>query len=98
MTYHEQEIAQQAPTQQRATQVQGQAVQNKLYLDNEKQIQRRQTQKAEEMLSIGNSLIEQGDQYRARRAFENAYQLCKTMRPSTRTPACSCKSSRRNRR
>ena len=27
------------------------------------------------MLSIGNSLIEQGDQYRARRAFEKAYQL-----------------------
>ena len=75
VTYHEQEIAQQAPTQQQATQVQGQAVQNKLYLDNEKQIQRRQTQKAEEMLSIGNSLIEQGEQYRARRAFENAYQL-----------------------
>ena len=75
MLHDLQEISQQAPTQQRATQVQGQAVQNKLYLDNEKQIQRRQTQKAEEMLSIGNSLIEQGDQYRARRAFENAYQL-----------------------
>ena len=79
VTYHE--LDEQAVPAQQAAQVVGQSVQkgavvdSKLYLDNEKQIQRRQTQKAEEMLSIGNSLIEQGDQYRARRAFENAYQL-----------------------
>jgi hypothetical protein len=48
---------------------------SKLYLDNEKQIQQRQTQKAEEMLQIGNRKIEEGDQREARRALESAYKL-----------------------
>jgi hypothetical protein len=48
---------------------------SKVYLDNEKQIQKRQTQKAEQMLLFGNQLIESGDQRQARRALESAYKL-----------------------
>ncbi|MEE2947718.1 MAG: hypothetical protein VX392_05325 [Verrucomicrobiota bacterium] len=45
------------------------------YLDNEKQIQKLQTQKAEEMLQFGNQKIAEGDQREARRALESAYKL-----------------------
>ena len=45
------------------------------YLDNEEQIQKRQTQKAEEMLQFGNRKIAEGDQREARRALESAYKL-----------------------
>jgi hypothetical protein len=48
---------------------------SKVYLDNEKQIQQRQTQKAEEMLQFGNQKIAEGDQREARRALESAYKL-----------------------
>jgi hypothetical protein len=48
---------------------------SKVYLDNEYKIQQRQTQKAEEMLQIGNQKIAEGDQREARRALESAYKL-----------------------
>ena len=55
----------------------GQAPQSasKVYLDNEYKIQQRQTQKAEQMLEIGNQKIAEGDQREARRALESAYKL-----------------------
>ena len=55
----------------------GQAPQSasKVYLDNEYKIQQRQTQKAEQMLELGNQKIAEGDQREARRALESAYKL-----------------------
>ena len=48
---------------------------SKVYLDKEYKIQQRQTQKAEQMLEIGNQKIAEGDQREARRALESAYRL-----------------------
>ena len=48
---------------------------SKVYLDKEYKIQQRQTQKAEQMLEIGNQKIAEGDQREARRALESAYKL-----------------------
>jgi hypothetical protein len=55
----------------------GQAPQSasKVYLANEYKIQQRQTQKAEQMLELGNQKIAEGDQREARRALESAYKL-----------------------
>jgi hypothetical protein len=55
----------------------GQATQSAstVYLDNERKIQQRQTQKAEQMLELGNQKIAQGEQRQARRALESAYKL-----------------------
>ncbi len=47
----------------------------KVYLANEDKIQLRQTQKAEQMLELGNQKIAQGEQRQARRALESAYKL-----------------------
>ena len=63
VTYHE---AKPAPTKR------GKSVS---YMDNEKQIQASQIQKAEEMLQFGNRKIAEGDQRGARRALESAYKL-----------------------
>ncbi|MBT7734181.1 MAG: hypothetical protein HN707_04685, partial [Verrucomicrobia bacterium] len=46
-----------------------------VYLANEDKIQLRQTQKAEQMLELGNQKIAQGEQRQARRALESAYAL-----------------------
>ena len=77
VTYHE---AKQAPPQGGVSvsyrgDKQARQSASKVYLDNEKQIQQRQTQKAEEMLQIGNQKIAEGDQREARRALESAYKL-----------------------
>jgi hypothetical protein len=48
---------------------------SKVYLDKEYKIHQRQTQKAEQMLEIGNQKIAEGDQREARRALESAYRL-----------------------
>jgi hypothetical protein len=55
----------------------GQAPQSasKVYLDNEYKNQQLQTQKAEQMLELGNQKIVQGEQRQARRALESAYKL-----------------------
>ena len=47
----------------------------KVYRANEGKIQLRQTQKAEQMLELGNQKIAQGEQRQARRALESAYKL-----------------------
>ena len=46
-----------------------------VYRANEDKIQLRQTQKAEQMLELGNQKIAQGEQRQARRALESAYKL-----------------------
>ena len=48
---------------------------SEVYLYKENKNQERQTQKAEEMLQIGNQKIAEGDQREARRALESAYKL-----------------------
>jgi hypothetical protein len=45
------------------------------YLKNEAAMTREKTRAAEEMLSLGNSLLERGDPQQARRAFQSAYGL-----------------------
>ncbi len=67
VTYHEAKPA--------SDQTPSVAATSRVYLDNEKQIQQRQTQKAEEMLKFGNQKIAEGDQREARRALESAYKL-----------------------
>ena len=47
----------------------------KSYLDNELVANRAKTKAAEEMLSFGNSLLQQGDPAKARWAFNNAFGL-----------------------
>ena len=47
----------------------------KSYLDNEVALNRQKTRAAEEMLQMGNSLLERGDPQQARRAFQSAYGL-----------------------
>ncbi|HXJ72810.1 MAG TPA: hypothetical protein VNM37_08150, partial [Candidatus Dormibacteraeota bacterium] len=45
------------------------------YLQNEASLNREKTKEAEQMLSMGNSLLERGDPQQARRAFQSAYGL-----------------------
>lgn len=47
----------------------------KSYLDNELVANQAKTKAAEQMLSFGNSLLQQGDPAQARRAFQNAFGL-----------------------
>jgi hypothetical protein len=51
------------------------AVDLESYIRNETQIQQQQTQQAEQLLSMANSLLQQGDPGQARRAFQAAYGL-----------------------
>jgi len=51
------------------------AVDVKSYLDNEVSLNREKTKAAEEMLQMGNTLLERGDPQQARRAFQSAYGL-----------------------
>jgi len=51
------------------------AIDVQTYLQNEAVMQREKTKDAEEMLAIGNSLLERGDPQQARRAFQAAYGL-----------------------
>ena len=51
------------------------AVDAQSYLQNEATAQREKTKEAEEMLAMGNSLLEKGDPQQARRAFQSAYGL-----------------------
>jgi hypothetical protein len=51
------------------------AVDVKSYLDHELEQSRAKTKVAEQMLSFGNTLLQQGDPQQARRAFQNAYGL-----------------------
>jgi hypothetical protein len=45
------------------------------YLEEEAAQQREKTQEAEQMLTLGNSALQQGDPQQARRAFQSAYGL-----------------------
>ncbi len=45
------------------------------YLQNEAALQREKTKEAEQMLSLGNSWLQNGDPQQARRAFQSAYGL-----------------------
>ncbi len=45
------------------------------YLQNESLLQREKTKEAEELLAMGNTLLEKGDPQQARRAFQAAYGL-----------------------
>src|SRR6201999_2159159 len=45
------------------------------YLQNEASAQREKTKAAEDMLAMGNSLLQNGDPQQARRAFQSAYGL-----------------------
>ena len=45
------------------------------YLNNESSLQQAKTKAAEQMLSLGNSALQNGDPQSARRAFESAYGL-----------------------
>ena len=45
------------------------------YLQNETLLQREKTKEAEQMLALGNTLLEKGDPQQARRAFQSAYGL-----------------------
>jgi hypothetical protein len=54
---------------------QPQAVDVQSYLQNEVSQNREKTKAAEEMLSLGNTLLERGDPQQARRAFQSAYGL-----------------------
>ncbi|MBC8245287.1 MAG: hypothetical protein H8E20_12930 [Verrucomicrobia bacterium] len=77
VTYHEAEAA---PSEggkvgYRGSKQVPQSASEKVYLDNEQQIQKRQTQKAEALLLFGNRKIAEGDQREARRALESAYKL-----------------------
>jgi hypothetical protein len=51
------------------------AVDVQSYLQNEVSLKREKTKAAEEMLAMGNTLLERGDPQRARRAFQSAYGL-----------------------
>ena len=51
------------------------AVDVQSYLQNEFTLNREKTKAAEEMLNLGNSLLERGDPQQARRAFQSAYGL-----------------------
>jgi hypothetical protein len=45
------------------------------YLNNEAVVRQEQRQEAEQLLSLGNTLLEKGDPQQARRAFQKAYGL-----------------------
>ena len=45
------------------------------YLQNEASLQRAKSQEAEQMLTLGNTALEQGDPQQARRAFQSAFGL-----------------------
>ncbi|MDB6064760.1 MAG: hypothetical protein JWR26_968, partial [Pedosphaera sp.] len=51
------------------------AIDAQTYLQKEASAKREKTQEAEEMLAMGNSLLEKGDRQKARRAFQAAYGL-----------------------
>jgi hypothetical protein len=51
------------------------AVDLQTYISQEAVLQREQTRQAEEFLSLGNRLLEQGNTRQARQAFKNAYGL-----------------------
>jgi len=51
------------------------AVDVQSYLQNEVSLNREKTKAAEEMLAMGNTLLERGDPQQARRAFQSAYGL-----------------------
>jgi hypothetical protein len=51
------------------------AIDVQTYLQNEAVLQREKTKGAEEMLAMGNTLLERGDPQQARRAFQAAYGL-----------------------
>ncbi|MBM3832676.1 MAG: hypothetical protein FJ403_05270 [Verrucomicrobia bacterium] len=51
------------------------AVDLQTYLQNEAALQRGKTKEAEELLAMGNTLLERGDPQQARRAFQAAYGL-----------------------
>lgn len=51
------------------------AVNLQTYLQNEASLKREKTKEAEEMLSMGNTLLERGDPQQARRAFQSAFGL-----------------------
>jgi hypothetical protein len=51
------------------------AIDVQAYLQNEAVMQREKTKGAEEMLAMGNALLERGDPQQARRAFQAAYGL-----------------------
>lgn len=51
------------------------AVDVQSYLQNEMSLNREKTRAAEEMLNLGNTLLEKGDPQQARRAFQSAYGL-----------------------
>src|SRR5213075_2376541 len=51
------------------------AVDVQSYLQNEVVLKREKTKAAEEMLSMGNTLLERGDPQQARRAFQSAFGL-----------------------
>jgi hypothetical protein len=51
------------------------AIDVQAYLQNEAVMQREKTKGAEEMLAMGNALLERGNPQQARRAFQSAYGL-----------------------
>lgn len=51
------------------------AVDMQTYLRNEAAVQREQTKEAEQLLQLGNTLLQKGDPQQARRAFQAAYGL-----------------------
>ncbi len=51
------------------------AVDLQSYLQNEVSLKREKTKAAEEMLAMGNTLLERGDPQKARRAFQSAFGL-----------------------
>ena len=53
----------------------GSALDLQSYLQNESSLQEQKTKEAEQMLSFGNSALQNGDPQQARRAFESAYGL-----------------------
>ncbi|HZQ46543.1 MAG TPA: hypothetical protein VFC07_06000, partial [Verrucomicrobiae bacterium] len=61
--------------QQEQTVRQTAAIDTQTYLQNEASAQRKKTKEAEEMLAMGNSLLQNGDPQQARRAFQSAYGL-----------------------
>jgi hypothetical protein len=61
--------------QEEASVAQPVAVDVRSYLDNERVQNRAKTKVAEEMLSLGNSLLERGNPQQARQAFQSAFGL-----------------------
>jgi hypothetical protein len=53
----------------------GTAIDSQVYLQTEAAAHREKTKEAEQMLAMGNSLLEKGNPQQARRAFESAYGL-----------------------